>query len=124
MTAARKTFVEKASVAWAPAPDWVQVLAAEADRTGQPAAGKKIRYSAATVSQIISNTYKGDLPRVEEMVRGALMAATVECPVLGEIGRDRCASEQQEPFRATSAFRAQLYHACRSGCPHSKHGAE
>lgn len=120
----RRIFVEKAEVSWAPAPDWVQVLAAEVDRRGQPAAAKKIRYSAATVSQVISNSYRGDLARVEEMVRGALMAATLECPVLGEIGRDRCAAEQQEPFRATSAFRAQLFHACRAGCPHSKHGAE
>lgn len=120
----RMSFVEKAEAAWRPAPDWVKRLAREADDTGQPATAKRIDYSVSTVSQIISNSYRGDLPRVEEMVRGALMSATVECPVLGEIGRNRCLREQDEPFRATSAYRAQLYHACRSGCPHSKHGAK
>ncbi|MHB2265844.1 transcriptional regulator [Aliihoeflea sp. PC F10.4] len=118
----RQLFIEKAEAAWSPAPEWVRLLAGEADRIGQPATAKLIDYSAATVSQVISNSYGGNLAKVEEMVRGALMGAVVDCPVLGEIGRNRCLIEQDEPFRATSAFRAQLYHACRSGCPHSRHG--
>lgn len=122
--AARKSFAEKADLAWSPAPAWVRRLAEEADRIGQSATAKRIDYSAATVSQVISNTYRGDLRRVEQMVLGALMAATVNCPAKGEMARNVCLKWQDKPFAPTSADRTRMYHACRSGCPHSKHGAE
>ncbi len=114
------SFAEKASAAWRPMPDWIAELAALADREGLIGAEKRIGYSRSAVSVVLNGKYRGDLGRVEEMVRGALMAANVDCPVLGEIGRDRCLNEQNEPFRATSAFRAQLYHACRNGCPNAR----
>lgn len=117
-------FVDKAELAWDGAPAWVRRLAEEADRIGQTAAAKRIDYSAATVSQVISNTYRGDLRKVEQMVLGALMAVTVNCPVKGEMARDVCMKWQDKPFAATSADRTRMFHACRSGCPHSKHGAE
>lgn len=117
-------FVDKAEAAWSPAPAWVRRLAEEADRIGQAAAAKRIDYSAATVSQIISNTYRGDLRKVEQMVLGALMALTVVCPIKGEMARNLCLKWQDKPFAATSADRARMYHACRAGCPHSKHGAQ
>lgn len=124
MSPAKITFVMKAQREWSPAPAWVLRLAAEADRIGQPATAKRIDYSAATVSQVISNSYRGDLRRVEQMVLGALMAATVLCPVKGEMARNVCLKWQDKPFAATSADRTRMYHACRSGCPHSKHGVE
>lgn len=118
-------FVEKAQAAYGDAaPDWLLELAGLADRESLAGAGKRIGYSRSAISNVIGGKYTGDLGRVEEMVRGALMALTVECPVLGEIGRDRCLQEQKEPFRATSRHRAQIYHACRGGCPHSKHRNE
>lgn len=117
-------FVDKAEVAWGGAPSWVRRLAEEADRVGQTAVAKRIDYSAATVSQVISNTYRGDLRRVEQMVLGALMAEMVLCPVKGEMARNVCMKWQDKPFAATSADRTRMFHACRSGCPHSKHGAE
>lgn len=117
-------FVDKADAAWDGAPAWVRRLAEEADRIGQTATAKRIDYSAATVSQVISNSYRGDLRRVEQMVLGALMAATVNCPVKGEMARDVCMKWQDKPFAATSADRTRMFHACRAGCPHSKHGAE
>lgn len=124
MSAVKIAFVEKAEAAWAPAPLWVRRLAEEADRIGQAATGKRLDYSAATVSQVISNSYRGDLRRVEQMVLGALMAETVECPVKGEMARNVCLKWQDKPFAATSADRTRMFHACRAGCPHSKHGAE
>lgn len=125
MTApARMPFVDKAEAAWSPAPEWVRRLAEEADRVGQPATAKRIGYSAPTVSQVISNTYRGDLRRIEQIVLGALMAETVNCPVKGEMARHICLKWQEKPFAPTSADRARMFHACRSGCPHSKHGAE
>lgn len=114
------TFCDKAAVAHGdPLPDWIAELAALADRDGLAGAGKRIGYSASAISTVINGKYVGDVGRVEEMVRGAVMAATVICPVLDEIGRDRCLSEQKEPFRATSRHRAQLYHACKS-CPNRR----
>ena len=117
-------FVEKAEAAWAPAPAWVRRLAEESDRFGQATVARKVDYSRTTVSQVLSNTYAGDLRRVEQMVLGALMAETVQCPVKGEMSRNICLKWQDKPFAATSADRARMYHACRSGCPFSKHGVE
>lgn len=114
-------FVVKAEAAWAPAPDWVVELALHASRFGQREAGTRIGYSGSTVSMVINNKAGAlDLGRIEEAVRGALMGLTVDCPVLGEIGRERCLQEQAEPYRATSAYRARLYHTCRNGCPHAR----
>ncbi len=93
-------------------------------RTTLALTGARLDYSPSTLSQVLSATYRGDLSRVEQVVRGALLGAQVECPVLGAIGRDRCLQEQDEPFRATSAMRAQLWHACRSGCPNASRGGE
>jgi hypothetical protein len=119
------SFLEKAAAAWgAPPPDWIAELAGLADREGLAGAAGRIRYSRSAVSTIIAGKYAGDMDRVEQMVRGALMAAEVECPVLGAIGRDRCLTEQKQPWRATSAIRVRLYHACRSGCPHARQKEE
>lgn len=117
----RVDFVSKAIAAWGTPPDWILSLAQACDQSSQTAIAKRLAYSAPTISQVLSNTYPGDIVRIEMMVRGALMKAVVDCPVLGEIGRNRCLEEQDEPFRSTSAMRAQLYHACRGGCPFSKH---
>lgn len=117
----RSDFRAIAGDAWGdPIPDWVEVLAAEAMRTTGAATAKRIGYSGAVVSQVLRRSYPGDLAAVEERVRGAFMGATVECPVVGEIGRDRCLHEQEMPRTGASAMRMRLFHACRSGCPHSR----
>lgn len=114
-------FVAKVRVAYGDAlPDWVEELAVEATNTSAVTAAAKIGYSASLLSHVFSNNYSGDITRVEEKVRGALMGATVMCPILGEIGRDRCLDEQKMPRSATSSLRSKLYRACRSGCPHSR----
>lgn len=114
-----RTFLEKLQGAYDEPADWLIALATCADQEKLAGAGKRIGYSGSAVSTIIAGKYAGDLDRVEEMVRGALMASNVECPILGEIGRDRCLTEQGEPFRATSAFRAQLFRACQI-CPNRR----
>jgi hypothetical protein len=114
-------FVANARRNWGDAlPDWVVVLAEEATRTNGVAAAKRLGYSPAVVTQVINATYKGDLGAVEQKVRGALMGVEVDCPILGEIGRDRCLDEQRKKFRGTSAIRTRLYVACRGGCSHSR----
>ncbi|WP_048646575.1 hypothetical protein [Nitratireductor soli] len=105
--------------AWGNVPDWVGELAALADREGLRGAEKRVGYSASAISTVINGCYRGDMGRVEETVRGALMGHVVECPVLSEIGRDQCLTWQKKPFAATSSVRVAVYRACRAGCPHS-----
>jgi len=113
-------FVAKARAAWSDEiPDWVLALAEEAQRTTVTAVAALIGYSPAVVSQVLSATYRGDLPRVEQVVRGALMGTIVACPVLGDIGRDACLREQARPFKATNSTRAMLRRACRT-CPNAR----
>jgi hypothetical protein len=114
-----KTMAEKAADAWGEVPDWVAELAALADRDGLRGAERRVGYSASAISTVINGCYRGDMGRVEETVRGALMGHVVNCPVLGEIGRDQCLAWQKKPFAATSSVRAAVYRACRAGCPHS-----
>ena len=109
----------RALTAWGNVPDWIGELAALADREGLRGAEKRIGYSASAISTVINARYRGDMSRVEETVRGALMGHIVNCPVLGEIGRDQCLGWQKKPFAATSSVRAAVYRACRGGCPHS-----
>lgn len=116
---ADRSMAEKASIAWGSPPDWVAELAALADLEGLRGAEKRIGYSASCISTVINKRYRGDMARVEESVRGALMGHVVACPPLGEIGRDQCLTWQKKPFAATSSIRAAVYRACRSGCPHS-----
>lgn len=115
------SFVEKAMLAWAPQmPDWIEALAGLADTHGLAGAGKAIDYSGSLVSSVLNGKYAGDLARVEEKVRGALLGEEVDCPRLGEMSRNICLAWQEKPFAATSSLRVEMYHACRGGCPHSK----
>lgn len=117
----RTDFVANARRNWGDAlPDWVLVLAEEATRTNGKAAATRLGISPSQVTQIINCTYKGDLVGAEKRVRGALMGFEVDCPILGEIGGDRCLDEQGKNFRGTSAVRTRLYNACRGGCAHSR----
>jgi len=113
-------FRAKVATHYDPVPDWIAALADYATTFSAVLAAEKIGYSPPVVSSVFSKTYKGNLAVVEGKVRGALMGATVICPVLGEIGRDQCLDEQKKPFFATSSIRAKVYRACRSGCPHSR----
>ncbi|WP_425087017.1 transcriptional regulator [Stappia sp.] len=113
--------IDKAGNAWAGSPpDWIAELASLADRDGLSGAGKRIGYSPAVVSQVINARYPGDLEKVEERVRGALMGLSVDCPVLGDLSRNQCLDWQKKPYASTSAHRVRMFRACRSGCPHSR----
>jgi len=123
MSTSNKTaFVANAISSWGEGdiPEWVVVLAQEAERSSATAIAQRIGYSVAVVSAVIRANYAGDLSKVEAKVRGAFMGETVDCPVVGEIARDRCLDEQARPFSASSSMRTALYRACRGGCPHSR----
>ncbi|WP_068317453.1 hypothetical protein [Polycladidibacter hongkongensis] len=115
-----RLFCEQITDHWRPVPDWVAALAGECDRTSQVKVAARLGVSNALISGTLKRSYKGDLSRIEELVRGALLSECVECPVLGEITRDICLNNQSRDFVATSSVRTRVYRACRSGCPHSK----
>jgi hypothetical protein len=102
------------------APDWIVALAERCDKVGQAVAAAEVGYSAGVISGALRKTYAGDLSRVELKVRGALMRATVICPVLDEITTGECLEWQAKPFAVTSPRRVKVYLACRRGCPHSR----
>lgn len=113
------SFLEKAEAAYGDGlPDWVAELAKLADREGLGGAEKRISYSRSAISTVINGKYTGHVGRVEQMVRGALMAATVDCPVLGELARNRCLEWQSKPYAATSSHRVQMFVACQN-CPNA-----
>ncbi|WP_257195910.1 MULTISPECIES: hypothetical protein [unclassified Bradyrhizobium] len=120
------TFVEKAKGAWGdPLPDWIQALAEEADRIKLAGIARKLDYSQAAISTVLSKKYAGDVARIEGKVRGFLLGAKVMCPVYGEIGRDQCLDLQkvQPPFSSEASSRC--YRCCRglggiAKCPNSR----
>ncbi|WP_142850831.1 transcriptional regulator [Telmatospirillum sp. J64-1] len=127
MTSTRESVpaVQRARVAWGEAlPQWVQVLAEHCDATSQARTAKRIGYSGAVVSHVLKNVYPGDIAKVELAVRGALMAATVNCPVLGDLPTNECLEHQRRKFAATNHVRVRLYRSCHGGCPHSQKGKE
>lgn len=123
-----ETFVRKAQTAWGDAlPEWVLVLAKSCDQSGQRKTAALIERSPALVSNVLSRRYgidgrAGDLDAVEKQIRGTLMNATQDCPVLGEIGLNQCQHERGRPFAATSSLRARLYRSCQH-CAHNPNRA-
>lgn len=103
-------------------PDWLDVLRAHRDAHGGKKTADAIGYSPTVVSQVLSGNYKGDLNAVRQKVEGALMGMTVDCPVVGELPRNRCLEYQRQPFAATNHLRVQLAKACKT-CP-NRRGAE
>lgn len=101
--------------------DWIEALRNEAKRTSQSAAATRIGYSPAVVNTVLKGTYKGQLQNIEEAVRGAIMGATVDCPVIGEIPRNRCIDHQRRKstFAATNPLRVQLHRSCPV-CPNGR----
>ncbi|TDT88071.1 hypothetical protein DFO45_4860 [Azorhizobium sp. AG788] len=113
-------FRARALAGWGTPPDWILALAEACARTTQTATAKQLGVSGSMLCQALANRYPGDMASLEQRVRGAFMGSTADCPVLGEIGMDRCLAEQKTPFSAASSVRGRLFRACRAGCPHSR----
>jgi hypothetical protein len=111
--------VATARAAWGPdVPDFVVALARKASEVGQKAAGGLVGYSGSTVSEVISNKYRGSIAPIEKMIRGALMGQTVDCPAVSiAIGVDRCRSQQKRPFSSSSPMAVRWSRACQT-CKH------
>lgn len=120
MTARAPTdFLARARAGWGDPPDWIVALAMACAAESQTAVAARLGVSGSMISAALARRYPGDMAKLEARVRGALMGANVVCPVLGEVGRDRCIAHQGKPFSAASSVAVRLFRACRSGCPHS-----
>ncbi|MFG1207040.1 transcriptional regulator [Xanthobacter flavus] len=113
-------FHARARAGWGTPPDFIMTLADACARETQAGVARRLGLSGSLLSQALAGKYPGDMAKLEEIVRGALMGEHVTCPVLGEIGRDQCVAEQKKPFTASSSVRTRLYRACRAGCPNSR----
>ena len=98
-------------------PSWLQALEAACKASSQTAVAKRLTVSNATVCAVLKGTYHADTTRIEARVRGALMAETVVCPLLGELPKDQCVEEQGMGFHL-NPHRAALYVACKT-CPNA-----
>lgn len=118
--AASAAALDKARSCWGQEPPAEIVALAEAcgKRTARAVAAA-LGYSPAVISHVLANKYPGDVALVFAKIRGALMGHTVSCPVLGEIGIDRCLAEQGKPFGTANPTRVRLHRACPR-CPNRR----
>lgn len=78
----------------------------------------KVGYSTATISQLMSGSYKGSTEAVLVRFEEVYGSRIVECPLLGEIRLANCVKERRRPFSATNPQRVRMYRACRH-CEHN-----
>jgi hypothetical protein len=115
----------KARAAWGdPLPDWIERLAQECQSSSQRLVGERLGRSAGLISQVLANKYPGNLAAIEEAVRGAYLAASVNCPALGQLPVDECQSWRRKArkFVNVNSQRVAMYRAC-SSCPRNQKDA-
>lgn len=102
-------------------PEWLTALREHAKAHNQRKAADAIGYSTTVVSQVLKGIYPGDLAAVQAKVEGALMGAMVECPVIGEMPRNRCVEHQARSrnFATTNPLRVRLAKVCPT-CPNRR----
>ncbi|MGJ8609676.1 MAG: hypothetical protein ACSHWY_01185 [Octadecabacter sp.] len=111
----------RAKEAWGnDVPDVVKaiVAACDAPNSSQNKVAKRLGYSTAVVSQIISKKYPGDLQGIAQRVRMILMGSTVECPVDGTIPETTCVEWKNNAKTLTSSNPTvvKMFRQCRK-CP-------
>lgn len=99
-------------------PDWVITLAEAVETSSQSVVGRQIGYTSSVVSSVLRNNYRANLDKIEQAVRGALMASMIPCPELGEIPGQDCIAHQRRAskFQNTNPIRIRMFRACRQ-CP-------
>lgn len=116
------TPLEIAKAAWgSDMPDWIVRLAQECQAATQRQVAEKLGRSAGLISQVLRNKYPGDMPSIEDAVRGAYLNATVECPALGTLPTDECQAWRKKAKSGvrTNALRVRMISACQS-CPRNQ----
>lgn len=98
---------------------WLEVLRTACEALGQKEVSRRIGYSVPTISGALSGKYPADTKGIKAAVEGALQGVSVECPVVGDLPRQRCVENQRAPRSTANPTAVQLHKACRGGCPHS-----
>ena len=94
-------------------PDWIEVLASEADKSSQNKIAQKIGKSSAAISQVLKNIYPGTIENVEAAVRANLMNGSHECPVFGTLTK----SDFLEPAVIVILIKDKENNNVITGCP-------
>lgn len=106
---------------------WIERLRQEVGNTSQRRVAELLRNGAGSgsgypsetlISQVLAGKYPGRTDKLQRLVEGYYLGATVQCPVLGSISRHTCVHHQSRSFDATNYLRIQLYRACRD-CPNA-----
>ena len=98
--------------------DALQALNALCRTMPQSEVARRLGVSDGTVSNALKQRYIGNVERLAERIRGELLDATVQCPVLGAITTRICQDEREKPFHTANPLRVQLWRACQN-CPNN-----
>ncbi len=101
---------------------WLAALRQLRDAQGGAQAADRVGVSEATVSQVLSGNYKAATTRVERRVRGELLGATCDCPVMGEVSTRVCQDVQERQPPIANPQHAQAWFACRGRGPFTRAG--
>jgi len=82
----------------------------------QAKAAKLLGYSSATISQVLSGQYNGQLDGFLTRVEEVFGRSEVDCPVMGTIAYPNCVEERRKPFTTANPYRVMMYQRCRV-CP-------
>ena len=101
---------------------WMHALRNAIAKQGLAPVARQLGVSPSLISQAVKGVYKGNIARLQTLVEGSLLTETVSCPVLGDLAKHKCLQHQERPraFATANPIKAQLYRACRAGCPYSK----
>ena len=113
-------------------PDWLAALRQHIGSGSQSRAAELLGISEATVSQVLSGNYKAATTRIERRVRGELLGAVCDCPVMGEVSTRVCQDVQERQPPISNPQHAQAALACRGRglfsragvCPHFNGGGK
>lgn len=97
-------------------PAWLRALREEVKRTNGTRTANRLGMSEATVSQVLSGSYKANTLRIERRVRGVLLGEEVDCPVLfGDLPMHVCQDIQERPASRgfSSPMHQQAWYCCR-----------
>lgn len=101
-------------------PDVKDALAQAVTHLGsQTKVADELGVSSAVISTLLKDKYTGNVPLMEQRIRGQYMAETVRCPVQGTLSKRSCLDNQALPMAFTNPVRAALGRACKT-CPNRK----
>lgn len=107
-------------------PIWLGHLRAACEASTQSEVARRLALagdsrfpSSSVVNQALAGRYEGNLARLQALVEGVLMTVSVDCPVIGDLPRQRCVDHQlrRGDFAITNPSRIQLYRVCPT-CVH------